>query len=275
MRIPTRYKLTHSRTIDGGDESSVHAALVHHAETPSVSEVIGLGSKRQQSEDKKRKHRYVSKSRDNVKNTLRKYPSKTNSEQNSSESNDEDLSDESPVRRFQRRSNAVSASTFKRGVRDSGSDELESDSDDTLSQDPTSADDESEQPDVSDDQSGDDATSDDADDDVVSNSRTVIYFRPRARISNGKRSSTKTILSADYPDASIVLESASNITKAPYASCDSLNRLMNRVFDQAVDQILVADSNHICSTKDAFQLFCWVCDSFGTKVLVTPGLLLP
>lgn len=237
MQIPTRQKVTRNRIVRGGNETtSTHA---HNIETPFVSEVIGLGSKRSRSNSKKRQYR----SARHILTDRKHYETESDSEASSSESNVDEYSSD----------------------------------DDTSSQDSTSrTDGEFEQPTENDEApSSDDINTDNDEDDVASACRTVIYFRPRARISHEKRSAITKVLSADYPDASIVLESVNNITKAPYSSRSSLNRLMNRVFDQTVDQILVADSNHICSTKDAFQLFCWVCDTFGTKVLVSPGLQLP
>jgi len=114
----------------------------------------------------------------------------------------------------------------------------------------------------------------DLEQDAQRDSKVIIYFRPKAGISSKQSSAIKDILRADYPDAVVLLETATKNSRSTYSSRVSLNRLMNHVLDQTVKEILVADSNHICSTKDGFQLFCWICDFFGTKVLVSPALQL-
>jgi hypothetical protein len=100
----------------------------------------------------------------------------------------------------------------------------------------------------------------------------IIYFRAQPGLSTGKATKIKEILRADYPHAVVLLEAATKNSRSPYPSRAVFNRLLTRVFDKTVSKILVADSNHICGTKDGFQLFCWVCEYFDAKVLVSPAL---
>ncbi|MDR3478660.1 MAG: hypothetical protein P4M14_11590 [Gammaproteobacteria bacterium] len=108
----------------------------------------------------------------------------------------------------------------------------------------------------------------------VFNERVVIYFRPKAGVSSEKSSVLKEVFRANHPNALVLLETVTENSRSTYASRTILNRLMNDVFDQRVKEILVADFNHICSTKDGFQLFCWICNCFGTQVLISPALQL-
>ena len=102
----------------------------------------------------------------------------------------------------------------------------------------------------------------------------VVYFRLKVKSSSSKRSVIKEILRANHPNALILLEAAPENPRSTYSSRTMLNRLMNDVFDEKVKEIIIADFNHICTTKDGFQLFCWICDLFGTKVLISPALQL-
>ena len=102
----------------------------------------------------------------------------------------------------------------------------------------------------------------------------VVYFRLKVKSSSSKRSVIKEILRANHPNALILLEAAPENPRSTYSSRTMLNRLMNDVFDEKVREIIIADFNHICSTKDGFLLFCWICDRFGTKVLISPALQL-
>jgi hypothetical protein len=115
---------------------------------------------------------------------------------------------------------------------------------------------------------------DDSEQQSVSSEGVVVYFRPKIKISPEKSSVIKEILRANHPNALVLLETISENSRSTYPSRTMLNRLMNDVFDQKVKEIMIADFNHICSTKDGFQLFCWICDMFGTKVLISPALQL-
>ncbi len=100
----------------------------------------------------------------------------------------------------------------------------------------------------------------------------IIYFATSSRVTAEKSSTIKEMLRADLPNTVVILETAMQKRSAPYSNRKALNRLMTEVFDGNVSEIVVADSAHICSTKDGFQLFSWVCGRFGTEVLISPEL---
>jgi len=100
----------------------------------------------------------------------------------------------------------------------------------------------------------------------------VIYFSTSSALTAQQFSKIRKMLRADAPNAKVMLESAKSRRRASYSSRETLSRLMAEVFDGNVSEISVADSTHICSTKDGFQLFSWICGQFGTKVLISPEL---
>jgi len=100
----------------------------------------------------------------------------------------------------------------------------------------------------------------------------IIYFATSSTVTAEKSSTITEMLRADLPNMVVILETAMQKRSAPYSSRKALNRLMTEVFDGNVSEIWVADSAHICNTKDGFQLFSWICGRFGTKVLISPEL---
>jgi len=100
----------------------------------------------------------------------------------------------------------------------------------------------------------------------------VIYFTTNSALTAEQGSKIRTMLRADAPNAIVMLETTKARRRASYSGRETLSRLMAEVFDGNVSEISVADSTHICNTKDGFQLFSWICGLFGTKVLISPEL---
>jgi hypothetical protein len=100
----------------------------------------------------------------------------------------------------------------------------------------------------------------------------VIYFSASSALTARQFSKIRKALRTDAPNAKVMLETAKATRRASYSSRETLNHLMDEVFNGNVSEISVADSTHICSTKDGFQLFGWICGQFGTKVLISREL---
>jgi len=102
----------------------------------------------------------------------------------------------------------------------------------------------------------------------------VIFFSSSSALTAEQFSKVRKMLRADAPNANsiVMLETVKARRRASYSSRETLSRLMAEVFAGNVSEISVADSTHICSTKDGFQLFSWICGQFGTKVLISPEL---
>jgi len=101
--------------------------------------------------------------------------------------------------------------------------------------------------------------------------KRVVYYRVNSRLSEESLSETKQALQAYLPDAEIMLETVTN-SKTPISDRKILNILMSRIVNEEISEVLVADSNHLCSTKDGFNVFSWVCQQLGTKVFILPAL---
>ncbi len=101
--------------------------------------------------------------------------------------------------------------------------------------------------------------------------KRVVYFRVNTKLSEESLSATKQALQAYLPDAEVMLEILAN-HKIPYSDRKMLNILMSRIVNEEISEVLVADSSHLCSTKDGFSVFSWVCQKLKTKVFILPAL---
>ncbi len=100
--------------------------------------------------------------------------------------------------------------------------------------------------------------------------KRMVYFRIHPSMSPESASKIKQQLEAYLPDAVVLLESMSLTT--PYSDREVLNNLLSELVDGQIREILVADSNHICATKDGFNVFAWMCHKLGAKVFILPAL---
>lgn len=101
--------------------------------------------------------------------------------------------------------------------------------------------------------------------------KRVIYFRVKSRMSQESLEEIKQALQAYLPDVEVMLETATSLT-VPYPDRESLNTLLSQILNGEISEVLVADSNHVCSTKDGFKLFSWLCQQFDTKLFILPAL---
>lgn len=100
----------------------------------------------------------------------------------------------------------------------------------------------------------------------------VIYFRTDSALSKKKAETITNLLQFDFPDAIVLLETEVRSNRGPFANRPVFCSLMRKVFEEAVGEIRLEDSTHVCSTKDAFQLFSWICSQFGSQVSIVPSL---
>ncbi len=99
----------------------------------------------------------------------------------------------------------------------------------------------------------------------------VVYFRANSKLAEDAFAELKQNLQAYLPNAKVMLETVTNL-KTMYSDRKVLNDLMSKIMDEEIGEVLVADSNHLCNTKDGFNVFSWVCQQFGTKVFILPAL---
>ena len=60
--------------------------------------------------------------------------------------------------------------------------------------------------------------------------------------------------------------------KTPYLDREVLNDMLSQLVAGQISEILVADFNHICATKDGFSVFALLCHRLGAKVFILPAL---
>jgi hypothetical protein len=101
----------------------------------------------------------------------------------------------------------------------------------------------------------------------------VIYFRTTSTLSVEKGDKVMDLLRVDHPKAKVILETQSS--RAPIDERQGFERLLELVLDRRVKKLLIAKSTHVCNTKDAFQLFEWMCSKHGTEIDILPSLELP
>ncbi len=102
---------------------------------------------------------------------------------------------------------------------------------------------------------------------------TVIYYRTSSAVSSERIAKLKELFQADYPEAQVVVDVQR--IKAHFHQRVGLDRLFQSISRGEVREVLVDSSTQICNTKEAFQLFEWVCHTLGTKIQIVPSLQLP
>ena len=122
---------------------------------------------------------------------------------------------------------------------------------------------------------GNDASAESHSSESKQQSRRVVYYCGGSSLSTEESDSIKEFLQRVANTAYVLLETDVRVKSTPYPGRAALNVLMNWVCDRKVSEILIPDTTHICTTKDGFQLFCWVCQQFGTAILISPSLRLP
>jgi hypothetical protein len=98
----------------------------------------------------------------------------------------------------------------------------------------------------------------------------VIYIRvPHATSSDVQRKLLRRLRN-EYPGTLIVLDDSP--TKTPFAERTSFSLLWRRIQDGRVDCIWIPRMSHISKSKEAFQLFEWMCDEHRVPILLQPAL---
>jgi hypothetical protein len=99
---------------------------------------------------------------------------------------------------------------------------------------------------------------------------TIIYFRTFANLSHEKKEKMKEFLKVEYPHAKVILEFYSSTTL--FDQRIGLNCLYQLIMNERVKKILLANSTHLCKTKEAFQMFEWICSKYDTEIEIIPSL---
>ncbi len=105
---------------------------------------------------------------------------------------------------------------------------------------------------------------------AASSPKRVVYFRTHPSIDTESASEIKQRLQSYLPDATVLMEFSSQ--KTAYLDRKVLNNMLSQLVNGEISEILVADSNHICATKDGFSVFALMCHKLGAKVFILPAL---
>jgi hypothetical protein len=100
--------------------------------------------------------------------------------------------------------------------------------------------------------------------------REVIYVRVPHSTSADVQRKLNRQLRNEYPDTLIVLDDSA--TKTPFVDRTSFSLLWQRIQDGRVDCIWIPRGSHISKSKEAFQMFEWMCDEHRVPILILPTL---
>jgi hypothetical protein len=98
----------------------------------------------------------------------------------------------------------------------------------------------------------------------------VIYCRLPSALSREKKAKVKDALTADHPNAKVLLDMQPR--KSRFAERQRFEQLLQLVLADRVSTILIASTAHVCNTKEAFQLFEWICSMHGAEVHIVQRL---
>lgn len=100
--------------------------------------------------------------------------------------------------------------------------------------------------------------------------REVIYVRVPHSTSADVQRRLNRQLRNEYPGTLIVLDDSP--TKTPFVDRTSFSLLWQRIQDGRVDCIWIPRGSHISKSKEAFQMFEWMCDEHRVPILILPTL---
>ena len=100
--------------------------------------------------------------------------------------------------------------------------------------------------------------------------REVIYIRVSHATSADAQRNLLRRLRKEYPGTLIVLDESP--FKTPFADRTSFGLLWQRIQDGCVDCVWIPRMSHISKSKEAFQLFEWMCDEHRVPILLQPAL---
>jgi pyruvate/2-oxoglutarate dehydrogenase complex dihydrolipoamide acyltransferase (E2) component len=101
--------------------------------------------------------------------------------------------------------------------------------------------------------------------------REVIYIRvPHSMTSAKAQRKLKRQLGSAYPGTLIVLDDSP--AKAPFVDRAPFSLLWQRIRDGRVDCIWIPRPSHISRSKEAFEMFEWMCDEHRVPVLTASSL---
>jgi hypothetical protein len=98
----------------------------------------------------------------------------------------------------------------------------------------------------------------------------AIYLRISHAASTDAQRKLLRKLKAEYPGALIVLDDSQ--VKTSFAERTAFALLWQSIQDGRIDCLWISRLNHICKSKETFQLFEWMCQRHGVRILLQPAL---
>lgn len=98
----------------------------------------------------------------------------------------------------------------------------------------------------------------------------IIYLRVSPATSKDMQRKLLRQLRTDHPDVLVVLDDSH--TKTPFSERTSFCLLWQWIQDGRIDCLWIAHMSHICKSKEAFQLFEWMCEEYSVRMHVQPAL---
>ena len=98
----------------------------------------------------------------------------------------------------------------------------------------------------------------------------AIYLRISHATSASVQRKLLRRLRADYPGALVVLDDDQR--KTSFAKRTAFGLLWQWIQDGRVDCLWIPRLSHICKLKETFQLFEWMCQQHGVRILLQPAL---
>ena len=98
----------------------------------------------------------------------------------------------------------------------------------------------------------------------------AIYVRIPAATNKDTRRNLTRMLRNKYVGAMIFLDDSQS--KTPCQDRDALALLWQHIEDRRIECLLIPRMNHICKSKEAFQLFEWICNIHDARIRILPAL---
>ncbi len=98
----------------------------------------------------------------------------------------------------------------------------------------------------------------------------AVYLRIPSTSSKEVRRSLIRQIRNDYAGATVLLDDSPS--KTPFDERNALGDLWYQIEDRRIDRLLIPRMSHICRSKEAFQLFEWMCNVRDVDIRMQPAL---
>lgn len=98
----------------------------------------------------------------------------------------------------------------------------------------------------------------------------IIYLRISPATSKDMQRRLLRQLRTDHPGILVVLDDSH--TKTPFSERAPFCLVWQWIQDGRIDCLWIARMSHICKSKEAFQLFEWMCEQYSVRMHVQPAL---